>query len=210
MKRRNLRDMQKRGQQYWYEDGLWEITIGLLFVFYAAYYGVVGLLPEESDVRSIMSVGYVVVVPGTMLVASWIVHRLKERITAPRTGHITVARQSGHIVRTVLLAAVVAGATVVGALLIETLYVPVLVGGGGMAIALGLTSYRVGIRRMIAPAIVSLLAGFVLSVTTHEPEPAFSFLFGSVGLVIAMLGAVTLSRYLRRNPEQQDEETDER
>jgi hypothetical protein len=209
MESQSIRDMQRRGQQYWYEDGLWELTIGLLFVFYAAYYGVVGLLPQESGLRSVLSVGYIVVVPGAMLVASWIVRRLKERITAPRTGHIAVVR-SRHIVQAAILAVVVGGATVAAALLIESLYVPVLVGGGGMAIALGITTYRVGIKRMIVPAIVSLIAGFVLSVTTSAPEPAFSFLFGSVGLVIAALGALTFSRYLRRNSKQQDEENEER
>lgn len=201
--------MRKRGEQYWYEDGLWELTIGLLFVFYSAYYGLVGLLPQESGLRSILSVGYIVVVPGAMLVASWIVRRLKERITAPRTGHIAVVR-SRHIIQAVILAAVVGAATVAAALLIESLYVPVLVGGGGMAIALAITAYRIGITRMIAPAVVSLIAGFVLSVTTDAPEPGFSFLFGSVGLVIAILGAVTFSRYLRRNPEQPSEENDGR
>jgi len=51
MKHGNIRNLQRRGQAYWYEDGLWELVIGVLFVFYAAYYGVVGILPEESSVR---------------------------------------------------------------------------------------------------------------------------------------------------------------
>lgn len=201
-----IREMEKRGQSRWYEDGLWELVLGVLFVLYGAYYAAVGLLDEGSTLSTVMSVGYIVVVPGGMLIASRVMRSLKARLTAPRTGYVSFKRTSKRRLWTIAVASGAVGATVAFAALIRTVYVPVLIGGVGLAVGLGVTGYRLRLPRFVVVGAVGLVASFALAVMTDDPEVAFATLFGSVGAALAISGGTVFARYLRAHPVADDEE----
>ncbi|MFP4112886.1 MAG: hypothetical protein ACLFUA_00830 [Spirochaetales bacterium] len=200
MTNNGIETMQRRGQAYWYEDGIWELVLGVLFAAYAVYYGVVGLLPEDNTVGRILTVGYIAIIPGGMLLASRIVARLKSRISAPRTGYVSFRRSPRRWVRSAAVAAAAAIVSVVGFLLVDLVYVPVLVGGAGLAVALGWVGVRLGLVRIVVVGAISAVFAVALSLVTDDPEVAFSTLFGATGVASAIAGAGALVRYLREHP----------
>jgi len=200
--------MQKRGQRYWFEDGLWELVIGSAFVVFAIYYGIVGSLETGSTLNTILSVGYVVVIPGVMILSSRIMRSLKARITAPRTGFVSFHRSKRRIARSIVVGVVVGGASAAGAIFIDAINTPVLLGGLAMAFVIGITGYRVGVRRIYVAAITILVSAIALSLTVADTEAGFALLFAIGGLVVAITGGITFVRYLHRNPVRDEEHGD--
>ena len=214
MNQDTIERMRKRGQRYWFEDGLWELVIGSLLVVLAIYYGIVGSFEPGSALRTIFTVGYVVVVPGVMFLTSRVMRSLKAQVTAPRTGYVSFRRSKRRIARSVAIGATIAVATVAGTLLIEEINASVLISGLVIAFVFGATGYRVGPPRFYVPAVVSLTAAVLLSLTVDDSETAFSLLSGGVGLVVVASGGITFARYLRQNPgpddlaDERDEDAD--
>jgi hypothetical protein len=206
MKQDKLKGMEQRGQAYWYQDGIWELIVGMLFVLYAGYYALVGSISEDQALHTVLTVGYIVVIPGGMLLGSWIAKRLKSRVSAPRTGYVTFGRSRGHKTQAVALGAVIAGGAVAGALLSDEIYVPVLIGGMGMAFGAGVTGFRLGVVRLAIVGAVALAGSVAIGLATTEPETAFSLFFGVAGVALAVSGIVTLIGYLNANPLPDDEE----
>lgn len=204
MKNVDVDRMQRRGTMYWLEDGIWELALGILFVLYAGYYGTVAALPADSGIRIGMSVGYVVVIPGGMFALSMVVKRLKALVTVPRTGYVSFNKGPRRRIRSAIVGAAVAIVAFLGMELVDLLYMPVLIAGLGLALGLGITGHKIGLPRFIVVGGIGLATAIVLSLITDVPEIAFSVLFGSVGLIVSVTGAVVFRRYLRTNPMPQD------
>jgi hypothetical protein len=206
MKNNNVEGMQRRGQSYWYQDGIWELGVGVLFMLYAAYYALVGSVDEQSTLFSILSIAYIGVIPGGMLLVSWAVKRVKVRISAPRTGYVTFGTSRPRRVNAIVISAVVAAGTIAGALLVKTLYVPVLVAGIGIAVGTGVTGVRLGVYRLSIAGAVGLVSSVFIGLVVDEPEPAFTYLFGITGAALAVTGLLALVRYLKKHPLPEAEE----
>lgn len=199
----DLDRLMQRPYRYWYEDGIAELVTGALMSLLALFY--------YLDTRLVMSgllgiVGHLVLVAlivGVFLSARWWINKVKQWITYPRTGYVAYRRPQGWARWRRLLLAMLTGAVLVGVatalVSLPVRWSPVLVG-----LAFGGTffyqAYRVGLLRLYALALVSLVAGVVVGVSGFTAFEANAVFFGIMGLSMGVSGGVTLVRYLHSTP----------
>jgi hypothetical protein len=189
----------RRAVHYWYDDGLVETGVGLLFLLLAALLAVEGLAPAGSLPPLLSALGLPIVILGGMFVLGLLVRTVKERLTYPRTGFVSYPRK--HPQRKWV--AGVIGA-VVGLLLVLFLAarpdwmiaLPALQGAAVAAVML-LLSYRSGVLRLAAQGLLALGAGLVVSFASVETSIGTAAVFGAIGLGSLISGAFVLAHYLR-------------
>ncbi len=197
------RDIQ-RSRQYWYDDGLTEIATGciLLAVGFLFLAEALGAIPSGAS-----SLGLIAVVFGGALAARRIVHRLKARITYPRTGYVRYRQPGGRRRSRILPGIVAAGMAALVAVLfllapLSLAWIPAL-DGFLIGAYLLYMAQNIGLGRFYLLACFSALAGSVVSLAGLGDILGSGVYFSAMGLAVVTSGAVTLLRYLRstRPPE---------
>ncbi|MBM4118800.1 hypothetical protein FJ251_13910 [bacterium] len=197
-----LRDLETRSQRYWTLDGIPERVMGLVWLLWSA-----ALIAEDALPRSAWGGVLTMAIPAVLVVsgvgANWLIRRLKERLSYPRTGYVGYPEPSR---RQRLLAA---GVACLAALSLATLI---------------LTGRAEGMERVISPAIglVISLAFLVLSLRQRAPHllalagvalalgigigmlklgwRSLNWLFIGLGAASVALGLWRLRRYLAAHP----------
>jgi hypothetical protein len=189
----------RRAVHYWYDDGLAEIGVGLLFLLLAALFAVEGLAPAGSLPPWFSAFGLPVIVVGGMIVLGLSVRAIKERLTYPRTGYVAYPR-TGPARK--WLAGVIGG--IVSFLLVLFLAtrpdwmvaLPALQGAAVAAVLL-LLSYRSGVSRLAIQGLLALGAGLIVSFISVGTSIGTALVFGTIGLASFISGALVLAHYLR-------------
>jgi hypothetical protein len=143
--------------------------------------------------------GFVLIVIGGVFGLRWVVNRLKERLTYPRTGYVSYRPRprSARIVA--------AGLAMIIAVLVIIIYnlspvkfawVPAF-NGLVVAIGWGVAGYRVGLIRFFIMAAFSLGAGLSIAVTGLDNLPGLAIFYALLGIASLIAGVWALSRYLK-------------
>lgn len=189
----------QRTQRYWYVDGLGEIAVGLLLLFFGLSFALFDLVQNET-----LSMALAVGQPFVFLLLWWLggkaVRYFKERLTYPRTGYVALPRKKKPLSRLILaalIAAVVGG--LVGLLQAVSsnsqLVMPVAV-ALLLAFSVALIARRFGLLRFYLLAGYTLLLGLSAALLPLSETQQNVFIFAMFGLGWAVSGAVTLARYL--------------
>jgi hypothetical protein len=189
----------RRAVHYWYDDGLVETGVGLLFLLLAALFAVEGLVPAGSLPPLFSALGLPIVILGGMFVLGLSVRAAKDRLTYPRTGYVSYPRKRPQR----KWVAGVIGA-LVGLLLVLFLAarpdwmiaLPALQGAAVAAVML-LLSYRSGVLRLAVQGLLALGAGLIVSFARVETSIGTAAVFGAIGLASLLSGAFVLTHYLR-------------
>lgn len=189
----------QRASRYWYQDGLSEGAVGVLFLIMGLFFGLEARLPADAWWRGVSALALPVLIVGGIFGFRWAVRRLKERITYPRTGYVAYRRPPQ---RKRWWRGAVAGA--VGALIslllinypISLAWIPALQG-----VAVGVFCYiiasRFNLARYYLYTLVSVALGIAATWTIGEPVPGNAFFYAAMGVIFIAGGAWVLSRYLR-------------
>ena len=189
----------QRTQRYWYVDGLGEIAVGLLLLFFGLSFALFDLVQNET-----LSMALAVGQPFVFLLLWWLggkaVRYFKERLTYPRTGYVALPRKKKPLSRLILaalIAAVVGG--LVGLLQAVSsnsqLVMPVAV-ALLLAFSVALIARRFGLLRFYLLAGYTFLLGLLAVLLPLSETQQNVFIFSMFGLGWAVSGAVTLARYL--------------
>ena len=189
----------RRAARYWYEDGLAEIGVGLLFLLVAAWFAVEGLAPAGSLPPWFSALGLPVIVLGGMFAFGLLVRVIKQRLTYPRTGYVAYPR-TPPLRR--WLAGVIGGA--ISFLLVLFLAarpdwmtaLPALQGAAIAAILL-LLSVRSGVLRLAVEGLLALGAGLIVSLASVGTSIGAALVFGTTGVASLISGIFVLAHYLR-------------
>jgi len=196
----------RKSYRHWYDDGLGEITQGIQFLLIALYFWLQQLFQGKRTPTVILSVMMPLVIIGLVVSMRFVVNRLKERITYPRTGFVSY-RQNNLQKRRRLLVRIAIGIAMgisIGILGFglssgSVAWSYVLIGVAFMAIY-AYVALRVGLVRFYAVAGMGLIAGVILGVL-HTPDAVgMAVLFVSFGLPSLIIGLVVLTRFLRAHP----------
>jgi hypothetical protein len=172
-----------RVQRYWMEDGLVEITIGLLFV----------LLAGETLTMGLSVLGAV----GLF----WGFKTLKARVTFPRCGYVALTQQTGKYRTALWMVAIFAVAGVAFSLLTYAPRMAVPASALIFALALIGPGLQVRVPRMVWEGILILLIGaFVYWFTDWNGSRGLMAFMAIVGALIAVIGLLQLRSFLRANP----------
>lgn len=197
-----LRDIENRPTRYWTIDGIPELIMGLVWILWGSALLVGEAIPKGSAANI-----YWMVFPAVLVLSgvasNWIVKRLKERLTYPRTGYVEY-REPGPAVRVATAAMAVIAAAALAALIVtgrangvEHSVAPVV----GVILSLGfvVVSMRQRAPHYLALAGVAIALGAAFAVL-RLGWTALNWLFLWMGIAAALMGAWRLRRYLRQHP----------
>jgi hypothetical protein len=197
-----LRDLDSRPKRYWNVDGIPELVMGLVWIVWGTAFLVGEVIPRGSAANIYWGVFPAILVLSGVA-SNWVVRKLKERLTYPRTGYVEY-REPGPRVRlmTALLAVLSAGA--LAALVVtgraagfERTAAPVI--GVILSLAFVVASIRQKAPQFLALAGVALALGAAFA-ALRLGWTAMSWLFVWLGAAASIIGAWRLRRYLRRHP----------
>lgn len=196
----NLKSSQLRAIQYWFADGLLELSGGVICLLLAIYFAIQQVLPASSGAFALIFLA--------LFVAAYGIRRLmmsiRQRSTYPRTGYVELRK--GWQDRRLSWVAIVFTALLLGFLLftilrgIQTmLWMPV-ISGIIFLFLFFLTGYRTKLTRFYFVSGFSLLLGLFLSFSGLGDFWGTAVLSLGTGLVLLAFGVVTRVDYLRHSP----------
>jgi hypothetical protein len=209
MMENNLKASQKRAVQYWFADGLAELSGAVICLILAVYFGLMQIIGSSQGSVALLFLMVFVAAFGIRKVMFW----YRERSTYPRTGFVEPKkgwedrRMLGIAIGfTVLLLAFMLFTILRG---IQTMaWMPVLA-GIIYAFIFSLAGYRTQLVRFYFLAGFCLLLGVFLAVSGLGDLWGAAILSLCVGLVLCAYGIVTRIAYLNQS-RGTEESSDER
>jgi hypothetical protein len=200
----DIEKIEKRTVQSFYDDGVFEIALGFVFVLLGGYLFLQTALPKGSTLAAIMSIALI----GVIFLAGFLVNRiirvLKRRITYPRTGYAAFRKQPVSP-RKRFRAGLFGGfmglllALLFGLAPSLRVLLPALCGFPLAMIAFKIAN-KSGVPRFFVLAALSAVIGFALTAAGIGGARGIAFSFGLIGGSMILSGSTALIAYLRRNP----------
>lgn len=189
----------QRTKQYWYVDGLNEMSFGGICLILAVFFFASALLTEGSPLAEFLNMLFVLVLVGSGLLASRVVNFIKMRLTYPRTGFVTY-RQATRSHRLVLAGVALLTSSLLASMLAASsrslAWMPTITGLLMGAVWL-LMGFRIGLVRFYLLALSSILIGSGVSIAGLENILGLAMYYSLMGLAMFLSGGLTLRRYLR-------------
>ncbi len=200
----DIKKIEKRTIQSFYQDGLTEIALGLIFLILGGYFVAQSAAPAGSTLEDVLNILFF----AAIVLGGFGVNRLlrffKRRITYPRAGYVSFKKEKPSPKRRTATAIV---AMVISASLaalyglspsFRTLYPAI--NGLLFAVAALFIANRIGLIRFFVLAAVSAVIGVSLAAAGaggFRGLALFYLLFGAAAFVS---GLAALIVFLRRNP----------
>ena len=201
----DLKKVERRTIQYWYEDGIWEMAFGVMVLFLGIYLLAYALIPAKSLWRGLLSIGTLPVFIFGVRFVRRAVRLLKEKLTYPLAGFISYRRPDGRKrPRRFSLVGGLAG--IVGALAYSLSrnsggFSWVLAGFGLMfALTLFCVAIRTNLIRFFLLSVLVFASGIVFARSGLAAISGLSAFYCLMGLALCVSGAITLRQFVRKNP----------
>ena len=190
---------QKRVFQYWFSDGLAELSLGLVCVLLGLYLLAQALLPQDSLASRLLNLLSVFIVFGMSVTARQLLNAAKSRITYPRTGYVAYQRP-GKLeylaVGVVCLFFIAMGTGLLAFPQGSLAWMPVAAGIVFGAVLL-FQALRSGLPRLFVLALVSLMLGGGLALSGIPNLPGLAYFFILSGPCFIVSGWTGYHRYQR-------------
>lgn len=196
----NLTKAQNRTEQYWFVDGLAECAAGLLGLFAAVLFWILPFFfVWRWSLMVILAIGLAVSIG-----LRFIIHRIKEHTTYPRTGYAAPAdsiksKRSLIITGAFMLLFLGSNYILTTKASQNLLWSP---GLAGLGIALVITWIGTMTKRwrLLILAILSIFLGIALALLGVNYFQGTGILFGIAGLFLLIQGYRTHKAYIHQNP----------
>jgi MFS family permease len=208
----DIEKIEKRTVQSFYDDGLPEISLGLIFLLLGGYFFAQAAAPEGSALGSALTVLFFLVIVSAGFLVSRILRFLKRRITYPRTGYVAFKKKEPSSKRR---AATMVVGGIIGAAIaalygispsFKTLFPAV--NGLLLAVAVLLFAGKVGLVRFYILSAASAVIGFAVTASGIGDIKGISLYYGLFGAALILSGLVALVAYLRKSPRADRENAD--
>lgn len=189
----------QRTRQYWFSDGLVELSVGSIFIILGLYFYLQTILPSGSMIMFILQASFVLLLLGIIVLSRYLVKVLKTRLTFPRTGYVRY-RQATTKQRFLSFSVSLIIASLILIMFATTpLSIQWLPAVTGLIVGIIwlISAVRVGLLRFYLQAAASAILGVALSLLSWEPFQSLAVYYAVMGLVLIMSGGLILSRYLR-------------
>lgn len=197
--------LQKGAFRYYYEDGLAELAVGILFTVIGLNLWLVNVAPQGSP----LALGAWIALPVLTISGIFWVQRFvrnqKERLVFPRTGYIAYDTKPTPVRWLVLgipLLVVILASLFPGSRLNRESVM------GGILLCLILASIgaRVNLWRLIGVGIFGLALGVSLAFLLNSEHAGLALTYAASGLVLLVSGGVAWRGYLAQNPMPQEDQ----
>lgn len=200
---RQIRHARRRAMQNWYDDGAPQMALGAFFLLVSILAWLAASAPPGSFLAQLADMILPAFIIGGALIVRWIIQRIKEQVSEPRTGYFRFRVERRQAWLRIALAAGVGAA--LGASLVfsqahwsEQVYA--LIQAGIFALAFGLIAYRFGLWRFAILALVSAALPLLALNLDLEQPLRDSVVFGGVSALLLLNGGWSFVRFLRRRP----------
>jgi len=198
----DLDQVTRRTRQYWFVDGLAELSVGGTFIVLGLYFYLQSILPSGSLVLLTIQLGFVVLLFGVIFLSRYLVKKFKSRLTFPRTGYVSYKRASKKQRIVSASIAIIIASLNIAVFLSTPLslnWIPAIT-GLIVGIVWLISAIRVGLIRFYLQSILSLLLGVGLSLARLGTYQSLAIYYAVMGTVLLISGGVTLAKYLRQFP----------
>ncbi len=196
--------IEKRTRRYWFDDGIVEISAGIVFLVVAAYFVVEEALGGAGSGR-FLNVAFAGLVVVLAFSAKWAARAIKDRYVHPRTGFVAFPRRSGRRWAKAVLGFACGSLLATVAMRAPLLqnWIPAVM-GGIFAVAFFYVGRRADVLRFPVEGLLTAAAGVAVSFLHVSEDVGIALLFGCFGLLVTGGGLVGLVGYLRhtRRPEE--------
>jgi hypothetical protein len=192
----------RRTRQYWFSDGLVELSIGSLFLILGFYFYLQFTLPTGSLLLIGLQVGFVFLLFGVIFLSRYLVNKIKSHLTIPRTGFVSYKRASRkQQLVSIAIVCIIAGFNIVLFLTtsLSLNWVPAITGLIVGSLWL-ISAIRVGLLRFYLQSMLAFLLGIILSLSSLDIYLGLALFYGILGCVLVVSGGWTLTTYLRQHP----------
>lgn len=199
----DIRDIERRTKQYFYNDGLTEIALGIMFLMLGGYFFGSIALPANSLAKTWLDASFILVIFAGMFIVRRLVRFLKFRITYPRTGYVSYKKKeigprrraaaavSGGVVAIVLAVLLAVSPSVKS-------WLPAL-NGVLLGFAISLFARRAEIARFYVLAAASAVIGLAIALAGIGDVKGISLYYAVFGGAVVISGLAALILYLRRS-----------
>lgn len=200
----DIEKIEKRTVRSFYDDGLFEVALGLILLLLGGYFYAQTVLPKDSRLGSILSVLFVLVIVSAGFIVNRILRFLKRAITYPRTGYVAFKKKEPSPKRRA--AAAIAGGLIGASLAVLYGLSPsvrvLLPAANGLlfAVAVLLAANKVGVIRFYVLAAASAVIGLAVTAAGIGDIKGVSLYYGLFGLAVILSGLTALIVYLNRSP----------
>ncbi|RLD98780.1 MAG: hypothetical protein DRJ13_10520 [Bacteroidetes bacterium] len=198
----DISKIQKQTFRYYYEDGLAELAVGILFLVIGLDVWLISSVPQGKPISITAWILLPVITVAGIYGVQRFVKNLKEKYVHPRTGYIEYAAKPNRY------RWLVSGFAL--ALAVSFMILPygwLLKGSvtGGMIIFIILVSIgsQVGLKRLIAVGVLSFIIGIVLAFLPFSDNASLVATFLPTGLLLILVGSWEFRKYLADNPLQE-------
>ena len=196
----------------WYEDGLAEIAMGVIFLLISCYMLLFIFLAESSLASVLTGLGFPLFIIGISRLASKMLTKLKARYVYPRTGYVKYRRETGikRFNRALLVSVPIAGVTIlITAFRIEWEYLlPVFVTAVATA-GSAVVSQKIGTPRIAVYSLSAFLLALVLSFFKLPMQLSMTFIILLFSLLPGTVGIIIFRRYLATAAAEGEDDRDE-
>ena len=195
----------RRTQQYWFEDGLVELLLGLLFlVLSGLFWWQVVTDSEYGALVGGIAMPFIIVLGAILLGVS--LRWLKQRLIYPRTGYVTYAKPT-HKQRglSALLGLVIGAAMAIAITQLELAELTPAFIGAGIGLALFMLGNRVGLLRFYLLAMWDVVVGIAIAFLGVAENVASTYALGLIGLSLVVSGGFAFWRYWQNSEPGSDE-----
>jgi hypothetical protein len=192
----------QRTRQYWFIDGLAELSVGGLFILLGVYFFIQAILPAGSLALLIFQLSFVFILFGMIFISRYLLNKFKSRITFPRTGYVSYKKASKkQKLLSASLAILIASLPIILFFTtpLSVNWIPVFTGLLVGTIWL-ISALRIGLLRLYLQALLSLIMGVLISLANLDTYPSLAIYYGVMGTVLAMSGGIILAKYLSQHP----------
>ena len=200
----NLSDVEAHVKRYWYTDGLGELIGGGMFILLGIYFALQDFVGQNSLLGGILQVSLVLLLIGLIWIGRRLINTLKMRLTYPRTGYVEyrVNEKEKKLKRgiAIVLAFIISTLTMTFVLMFKSFDSIVAVTGFIVGIILLLLRAKSGLNRFYILGAVSIVVGFLLSMSALSNGYSLGLYYGLMGLCFTISGGLTLRHYLAENP----------
>ncbi len=186
-------------RRYWFDDGFVEISWGALLGVGASLVAAQELVPHSSLWLPITLVAFPLLIFAVSIAIRAFVIALKEQVTFPRTGYVSLHNNAGRSILLMLVVSVTIGIMI--AILTQLLNHEAIIAGLALAAAFTSLGFRFGVQRFYALGILAMLLGITVSLPLNVSESlGIVVLLGGTGVGMLVSGLLVLRRYLNQHP----------
>ena len=195
----SIQDIQKQTYRYYYQDGLVELAVGILFLVIGLdTYLISSLSPGSPGAIAAWIALPVLTVAGIFGVQRF-VKSLKERHVHRRTGYIEYVPKRNPY-RWVISAVGLVLILAVILLPYDWLQKGSVAGGTLLFIILGSIGNQVDLKRLIVIGVLSLIIGVGFAFSSLSDTASLAATIAAAGLILVLTGSFSFRKYLNENP----------